>query len=312
MFTESNTIESLVRDALCGGITHHTAAGPGLALKAGKLAGAGWVYLAPQHLPRREDEVWVEPFLREALVRLNPEIAARPDRADEVLYRLRAAVTSARADGLVKANEVFVSWLRGDRTMPFGPKGEHVPVRLLDLEAVANNQWVLTSQYTFRVGAVERRMDLVLLVNGLPLGVIEAKTPTRPAVGWVDGVLQLLEYQDALPELFVPNVLTVLTNFMPIGIRLAYNRYGNFPITNFGSFGVKNGTPILSSPMIAVLCCGMIQSEPVTSKDGGLASKEILPVTLVFDHRPIDGAYGGRFLSRLKNVMESEIDTVFK
>lgn len=204
MFTESNTVESLIRDALCGGATHHTSAGPGLSRK-----GAGWVYVAAKHIPRKDDEVWVEPWLREALVRLNPEIAADPDRADEVIYRLRAAVTSVRSDGLVKANEVFLSWLRGDRSMPFGPNGEHVAVRLVDFDDVERNQWVITSQYTFRQGVVERRADLVLLVNGLPLVVIEAKTPTRPAVGWVDGVLQLAEYENDLPELFVPNAMNV-------------------------------------------------------------------------------------------------------
>ena len=55
----------------------------------------------------------VEDQLREALIRLNPEIAAQPDRADEVLYRLRAIVMGVRDDGLVKANEEFAAWLTG-------------------------------------------------------------------------------------------------------------------------------------------------------------------------------------------------------
>lgn len=93
-----------------------------------------------------------------------------------------------------------------------------------------------------------------------------------------------------------------VTNFTPLSVRLAYKSYGNFPITNFGSFGVKNGTPVLSTPMIGVLCVGMIQTMELT---------EVLPVTLVFDHRPIDGAYGGRFLNRLKVLMEAEVDSVF-
>jgi len=245
-FTEATTVESLVRDALCGAVTHHTAAGPGLARKVGALVGAGWVYLAPKHLPRREDELWVDAFLRDALVRLNPEIAAEPDRVDDVLYRLRAAVTSVRADGLVKANEVFLSWLRGDRTMPFGSKGEHVPVRLLDFDDLDNNQWVVTSQYTFRVGAVERRADLVLLVNGLPLAVIEAKTPTRPAVGWVDGVLQLAEYEKDLPELFAPNVLNVAVD----GKELRYGAI-RAPGTEWGPWNLDAHLPG-SSPLKGV------------------------------------------------------------
>lgn len=98
-----------------------------------------------------------------------------------------------------------------------------------------------------------------------------------------------------------------VTSFMPLAVRLAYKSYGNFPITNFGSFGVKNGTPVLSTPMIGVLCFGMIQSAPPT----GGEPTEVLPVTLVFDHRPIDGAYGGNFLVRLKALLESELDSIF-
>jgi pyruvate/2-oxoglutarate dehydrogenase complex dihydrolipoamide acyltransferase (E2) component len=102
-----------------------------------------------------------------------------------------------------------------------------------------------------------------------------------------------------------------ITNFMPLATRLAYKSYGNFPITNFGSFGVKNGTPVLSTPMIAVLCCGMIQTGTRVRSDGTTEPTEILPVTLVFDHRPIDGAYGGNFLVRLKKLMEAPPADIF-
>jgi pyruvate/2-oxoglutarate dehydrogenase complex dihydrolipoamide acyltransferase (E2) component len=82
---------------------------------------------------------------------------------------------------------------------------------------------------------------------------------------------------------------------MKIGIRSAFKHYGNFPITNFGSFGVKNGTPVLSSPIVAALCIGLIEK----------TSQPIMAVTLVFDHRPIDGAYGGKFLATLKSKLET-------
>ncbi len=167
-FTESNTVEALVRDILCGGVTHHTAVGPGLARRHGALSGLGWHHLGPQHLTRQAHEILVEDHVREALVRLNPEIAAQPDRADDVLYRLRAILMGVRTDGLVKANEEFAAWLAAERWMPFGADGEHVTVRLVDLEDVERNQYVVSTQYTVRSGANERRADLVLLVNGLP------------------------------------------------------------------------------------------------------------------------------------------------
>lgn len=83
-------------------------------------------------------EVQEDSALREALVRLNPEIAVQPDRADEVIYNLRACILSVQADGLVRANENFMAWVRGEKSMPFGRDGEHVPVRLIDAESAAD------------------------------------------------------------------------------------------------------------------------------------------------------------------------------
>jgi type I restriction enzyme R subunit len=211
-FTEASTVENLVRDLLCGGVTHHTAAGPGFARRAGKISGLGWHYLSAANIPRQPQEVFVESWLREALIRFNPEIAADPERADEVLYKLRAIVLAVRSDGLIKANEELTAWMRGDRSMPFGPDNQHTTVRLIDLEDLENNHYVVTQQFTFRAGPAERRADLVLLVNGLPLVVIEAKTPVRPSVSWLDGALDIHdEYERDVPELFVANVFSVGT-----------------------------------------------------------------------------------------------------
>lgn len=46
-FNESNSVEAYLRDLLCGGVTHHTAAGPGLARRNRQVSGLGWHYLAP-------------------------------------------------------------------------------------------------------------------------------------------------------------------------------------------------------------------------------------------------------------------------
>jgi type I site-specific restriction-modification system R (restriction) subunit len=214
-FTESTTVEAYLRDLLCG---NNASANPlnlqdargsyGIAAK-----GAGWTYLPAAALPREPQEVFCEPLVRDALIRLNPCIAAQPERADEVLYKLRAIVLSVRSDGLrtglIRANEEFTAWLRGERSMPFGKDGEHVTVRLVDFEDLSRNQYVVTTQYSFRAGPAERRADLVLLVNGLPLVLIEAKTPVRPSVSWVDGAIQVQEYERFVPELFACNVFSV-------------------------------------------------------------------------------------------------------
>lgn len=104
----------------------------------------------------------------------------------------------------MKAKEEFAAWLTGGRSMRFGREGEHVSVRWIDSDGVERNEYVVTTQYTMRSGAMERRADLVLLVNGLPLVVIEAKTPVRSGESWLDGATQVHDdYELAVPELFV-------------------------------------------------------------------------------------------------------------
>ena len=111
----------------------------------------------------------------------------------------------------------------------------------------------------------------------------------------------------ALPRLF----RFIASNVPSISIRNTYRNYGNFPITNFGSFGAKIGIPAISAPIIGVLCLGMIQR--VSSENAGKMpnAAAILPVTMVFDHRPIDGAYCGRFLKSLKDLVEGNADDLF-
>jgi type I restriction enzyme R subunit len=216
MFNEQNSIENYIRDLLCGAqppARGGMAEEPAPYVPLGRAhKGASWYFVSALALPRRINDVFIEAWLREALIRLNPEIAARPERADEVLYKLRAIVLSVRADGLIRANEEFTAWLRGDRSMPFGENNAHTTVRLIDFDDLDRNQYVASTQVTFRAGNAERRADLVLYVNGLPLVLVEAKTPVRNSVSWFDGAKQIHDdYERFVPELFTPNVFNVAT-----------------------------------------------------------------------------------------------------
>ncbi len=190
-FSEANTVEQMVLDACVSN---------------------GWTYVAGPTLSRQASDVFVESPLRQALIKLNPEIAEQPDRADEVIYKLRAILLSVQNDGLVRSNEALAEWIKGDKTMPFGPNGEHTTVRLVDFENSANNELIVCNQWTYKVGQLEKRFDVVLLVNGLPIIIGEAKTPVRPAVTWVDGASQVHDdYEESVPAMFVPNVFSFAT-----------------------------------------------------------------------------------------------------
>lgn len=173
--------------------------------------GTKWRYQSAEQLNRGVNEVLVESEMKAALIRLNPEIAARPELVDEVTYKLRAILISVNQVGLVKANEEFFKWLSGEKTMPFGENNRHVPVRLVDFEDLTQNTYVVTNQ--FRVHHRETKIpDVVLLLNGIPVVVGEAKTPIRPSVSWLDGAHEIHNiYENAVPQLFVPNILSFAT-----------------------------------------------------------------------------------------------------
>lgn len=197
MFTEANTVENYLRDRLT----------------RGEHGRKEWKFSSGAELDRNVEDVLIISDVREALIRLNPSIQAEPERVDEVLYKLQAILVSAGGGGLVRANDEFRAWLMAERTMPFGPNGEHVDVRFIDYKHPEQNNLVLAQQLTFVQGSVEVRFDLVLFVNGIPLVVIEAKTPVRKAVTWVDGAIQVHDdYERNVPRFFVPNAFSVATD----------------------------------------------------------------------------------------------------
>ena len=69
------------------------------------LSRNGWEYVPPEALDREERDVMVEPMVRAALIRLNPEIAEDVSRADEILHKLRRLFRAADAHNLVTQNE---------------------------------------------------------------------------------------------------------------------------------------------------------------------------------------------------------------
>ena len=78
---------------------------------------------------------------------------------------------------------------------------------------------------------------------------------------------------------------------------------GTFTITNYGSIGTEYGTPIINHPEVAILGTGRIRDKPVV-KDGEVSVEKVLPLSLTFDHRIIDGAYGAKFLMEVVKHLE--------
>ena len=83
---------------------------------------------------------------------------------------------------------------------------------------------------------------------------------------------------------------------------------GTFTITNIGVFGVEAGTPILNPGEAGILALGAAQRRP-WEFEGGIALREVMTLSLSFDHRVVDGAQGSRFLAGLGATLERADET---
>ena len=212
-FNEENTVEQMLINA---------------------AAQRGWIYVEPKFVPRLPDEVLVVEWLLEALLRLNP---ITPEQAEQVIYKLRAAITSgSQPDGLVDANDQFRKLLFEENSYPFGENGDNINIRFFsdgkDKDGKEyRNRCIVTNQWEYPRLSKEggKRLDLVFVINGIPMVIGEAKTPVRPQVTWADGATDIMHYQKSIPEMFVPNILS----FASEGKELQYAGIG-CPIDKWG------------------------------------------------------------------------------
>jgi 2-oxoglutarate dehydrogenase E2 component (dihydrolipoamide succinyltransferase) len=83
---------------------------------------------------------------------------------------------------------------------------------------------------------------------------------------------------------------------------------GTFTITNFGSFDSLTGTPIINQPQVAILAVGAIRKQPAvleTEFGDVIAIRHIMILALAYDHRVVDGALGGMYLKKMKEMLEN-------
>lgn len=207
-FTEMNSVEHFFIERLSGVNLNKIKPGNVVSEPEAAYGAYHWKYVQSELLKRDITDILLESELKKSLIQLNPDIKRNPDFADEVIRKLRAILIAVSNVGLVRANEEFAKWLRNEITMPFGPKGEHVNIRLIDFEILENNSYILTNQ--LKVHARETKIpDIVLFINGIPVVVAELKTPVRPSVSWFDGAYEIHNiYENSISQLFVPNILS--------------------------------------------------------------------------------------------------------
>ncbi len=181
------------------------------------LAGLGYAVLngpaiAPgELLAERGDyrEVVLEGRLRRALGRLNPDLSPE---AQEDSYR---KLTRVDAPSLVERNRAMHRMLVDEVTVEYRrPDGSiaGAQARVLDFNEPGNNDWLAVNQFTVVENKHNRRPDVVLFVNGLPLGVIELKNPADENADIWSAWRQFQTYQAQIPSLFTANAALVASD----------------------------------------------------------------------------------------------------
>ena len=167
------------------------------------LAAMGWQVLSPaQALAMRDEEnrVILKRVLIEALRDLNSICAADA----EAIYNDLATLSD---------NEDWQRKLRGGYSRRLTGENRDRPITLIDFKNPDRNRFHITNQ--FRVAAQRPRIpDVVLFVNGIPLVVIEAKSPLKATARPEEAFEQIKQYERDIPRLFHPNAFNIVTDGM--------------------------------------------------------------------------------------------------
>ena len=181
------------------------------------LAGLGYAVLygpdiSPDgSMPERGsyDQVLLTVRLREALARLNPHLPA--ETLEEVLRKVQQTETPSLIEENRRLHRYLIEGVPVEVVREDGSIGGDV-VRLIDFDDVDANDWLAVNQYTVIEGQKNRRPDVVLFVNGLPLAVIELKNPGDENATLDGAFNQLQTYKDQIPSLFRTNAVLVTSD----------------------------------------------------------------------------------------------------
>lgn len=142
-----------------------------------------------------------------ALYRLNPSM---PEAAiQDALYKLKNFENAE----LFQKNELFMNYLQNGIEVKYFVNDEECSglVYLLDYKKPDNNHFVVANQWTF-IENSNKRPDVILFLNGLPLVLIELKSPAREETDASEGYLQIRNYMQEIPSMFIYNCICVISD----------------------------------------------------------------------------------------------------
>lgn len=148
-----------------------------------------------------------EDVLDESIRKINP--GADEKAIVNALYKLH---NFENAD-LISKNMVFMDYLQNGVEVQYNKNGEETStiIYLVDYDNVDNNSFIIANQWTF-VEHSEKRPDVILFLNGLPVVLMELKSPSREETEASEAYLQIRNYMKEIPSMFIYNAICVMSD----------------------------------------------------------------------------------------------------
>ena len=153
-------------------------------------------------------KVILEEDLKEAISRINSDVV------EEQLTEVMRQIKNLDNNNTILNNKQFTKYLLEGVSVPVNENGEtrYKTIRIVDFDNISNNTFKAINQYTI-IEYSEKRPDIIIFINGLPLVVVELKSTVREEVKLIDGYNQLKGYQEVhIPTLFYYNQFMIVSD----------------------------------------------------------------------------------------------------
>lgn len=193
----------------------------------------GYSHLYGPNLERDYSSPVLEDTLFDCLVRINKNLPI------EAIHETIAKLKNFDSGSLIQKNAAFMGYLQDGIEVKYFYKGEERSsvVKLIDFNTVKNNTFEVVNQFTFIEGGNNRRPDIILFINGLPLVLMELKSPSKDEVGAENAYNQIRNYMHDIPSLFIYNAICVISD-------LSVNKAGTITsgLDRFMEWKTKDGS----------------------------------------------------------------------
>jgi len=185
----------------------------------------GWEYVNRDNaveLRRGETGLFFYEVLKEQLVKLNPGIVDEA-KADGIIRDLENVRST------IEGNSDVLCYLKGEMSVYHEREKREVNIKLIDFENITNNRFHVTDEWQYTNGTYTNRCDVILLINGIPVIIVETKGAHKKE-GIAEGIDQIRRYHRETPEIVTHNQIFDVTHMLDFyyGVTWSLDRKGLF------------------------------------------------------------------------------------